>query len=194
MDLKHNLILGSQSPRRKRIFKMLGLSFQCKSPDFQEEVPQAILKKHLTRIPESFAVQKALSISADGKNDLVLSYDTAVFYQGSILGKPDNGEHAFQMLKLLNGKSHQVITGIALARDGRIICSGKETTEVTFAQVKREILQQYAFSREPRDKAGSYAIQGKGALLVKRIDGCYYNVMGVPVQTTLKFLKPYFSD
>jgi septum formation protein len=176
------------------IFDMLGIAYCCRSPKFQEEFTKAAMEKPITRIPEFFAVHKALSISTVSRNDLVISYDTAVFYKGRMLGKPADGNHAFEMLKILNGRTHQVITGVALARNNKIISSGKELTEVTFSRTQDKLLKQYAFSQESEDKAGSYAIQGRGALLVKKIDGCYYNVVGVPIQLTLKMLKPYFNE
>ena len=172
---------------------MLGLQYSCKSPEFYEKIPRDDVIKNIMEVPEFFAVQKALSISCKSKSALVISYDTAVVHKKKILGKPANPQEALEMLKLLNGTCHQVITGVALTSGGKILFSANETTDVTFACVKDEVLKNYAFSKEPEDKAGAYAIQGRGAILVKKINGCYYNVMGVPVQLTLRSLEPYFS-
>ncbi|MFC1585719.1 Maf family protein [Fibrobacterota bacterium] len=192
--LKQKLILGSRSPRRKQIFDMLGLEFTCKAPQYSEDMSCDHQKTEIVELPEFFAIQKSLSLSANNKSALVISYDTIVLIENRALGKPESPEDALRMLQLLNGKRHQVITGVALTTDNRIISSGKETTEVTFSRVKPWILKEYASSKEPADKAGSYAIQGRGALLVKKICGCYYNVMGAPIQLTLNMLEPYFYN
>ena len=172
---------------------MLGLKYDCKSPTFQEKLSPEHPERGVMRIPEFFAVQKALSLSSEYKTDLVISYDTAVIYEKKILGKPVGPDDAFTMLKCLNGRSHYVVTGVALASESRILSSGNEITEVTFARTKDETLKKYAYSNEPKDKAGSYAIQGRGAMLVEKINGCFFNVMGAPVHLTLQMLEPYLN-
>ena len=121
----------------------------------------------------------------------MLSYDTAVIYKANFLGKPVDSEDALNTLRKLNGNTHQVVTGIALAKDGRVLRSGTETTRVTFSSIPEKLLIEYSKTREPRDKAGSYAIQGKAAQFIEKINGCYYNVVGVPIQKTIKFITPY---
>jgi septum formation protein len=110
------------------------------------------------------------------------------------MGKPEGPESALEMLSALNGRTHRVVTGVALARDGRILESGAVTTSVTFAKSRPEALKAYAYSEEPLDKAGAYAIQGRGAALVDKVDGCFYNVMGLPVQLTLRLLDPHIKS
>ncbi len=184
-----SLILASQSPRRDQILRMLGFNFKVQSPNFEEIIP-ADMDPFLA--PEYLAKGKALSLGSSAET-LVLGADTLVFLDHRPLGKPDNAEHAFQMLSELNGKTHQVITGVALAKNGTILASGSVKTEVTFANVSEKVLRKYANSSEPLDKAGSYAIQGKGVRLVESVQGCFYNVMGLPIQLTLKLLDPFFS-
>ncbi len=173
---------------------MLGFTFTVASPDFKEIIPE-----HLDpmQAPEYLAKGKVLSTlspAGDSKTEpLVLGADTLVFLNNRPLGKPDNADHAFQMLAKLNGQTHHVITGVALAKNGTLVASGSVKTEVTFAKVSLKVLRNFANSSEPLDKAGSYAIQGMGVRLVESVQGCFYNVMGLPIQLTLKLLEPYFS-
>ncbi|MBF0430901.1 MAG: septum formation protein Maf [Fibrobacteria bacterium] len=190
--LKQPIILGSQSPRRREIFNMLGLDYTCISPKYNEPSPHNLHLDDLKIYPQYLAVQKALSISGKFPDKLVISFDTVIHFNGNILGKPQNSSEALTMLSSLNGKTHEVITGLSIAFKGKTIAEAKETTRVTFAQHHPDLLKQYAFSIEPLDKAGSYAIQGKGAFLVKSIQGCYYNVVGMPIQLSLELLKPFF--
>jgi septum formation protein len=188
--LSRNLILGSKSPRRRYIFDMIGLEYQCKEPVFIETMPEECAAE---QIPEYLARQKALSLSSGNDNDLVISFDTVVLFQGRILGKPADRNEALEMLRQLNGNRHIVFTGVALACGNKIVESGNENTEVTFRSSGEDVLQKYVDSSEPLDKAGSYGIQGKGAVLVEKIKGCYYNVMGVPMHRTLRILEPFLN-
>lgn len=182
------LVLASRSPRREQILRMLGVEFIAKFPDYEEIIPVGADPKQL---PEHLARGKAASISDLGAATLVLGSDTVVLLGDRILNKPDHAEQAYEMLMALNGRTHQVVTGVALAREGRVIDSGSELTEVTFAQVPEAELRAYANSQEPLDKAGAYAIQGYGARLVESVRGCFYNVMGLPIQLTLRMLKTH---
>jgi len=172
---------------------MMGFLYTCISPLYEESLSIEKKNRAIRDIPEYFAIQKALSLSELNPSHLIISFDTVVFYQDRILGKPKSPEDALHMLCLLNGNSHEVITGIALASNNKIISSGKETTLVNFAEIEAKILKKYACSKEPMDKAGSYAIQGKGAIFINKIEGCYYNVMGVPIQRTLRLLRPFLK-
>jgi septum formation protein len=185
----NKLVLASQSPRREQILRMLGFTFTCQTPDYEEIIPEGM---DPDSAPEFLARGKAASVSGLGPDTLVLGSDTVVLLEGSLLGKPKNEAEAVRMLSLLNGKTHRVITGVAVAREGRVLESGAATSEVTFAKSAAETLKEYAHSGEPMDKAGAYAIQGRGAMLVEKVNGCFYNVMGLPVQLTLRMLNPYF--
>lgn len=187
---KVSLVLASRSPRRERILGMLGFDFTCRSPDYEEIIPQGM---EPGRAPEYLARGKAASLPSLGPDALVLGSDTVVLLDGRVMGKPENPESALEMLTALNGRTHRVLTGVALAREGRILDSGTAATEVTFARSRPEDLRAYARSGEPMDKAGAYAIQGRGAFLVEKVDGCFYNVMGLPVQLTLRMLDPHIK-
>lgn len=185
-----SLVLASQSPRREQILRMLGYRFEARRPDFEEVIPAGMAPEEA---PEYLARGKAVSLPGLGAGSLVLGSDTVVLLEGRLLGKPEGPEEALEMLSALNGRTHRVVTGVALAREGRILESGSATTAVTFALTRPEDLRAYAFSGEPLDKAGAYAIQGKGAALVEKVDGCFYNVMGLPVQLTLRLLDPHIK-
>lgn len=188
---KAELILASRSPRREEILRMLGVDFTSRSPDYEEINPPGMDPK---AVPEHLARGKAASMAGLGPGKLVLGSDTVVILGDRIMGKPEGAEGALEMLNALNGRTHLVVTGVALAREGRILESGASLTEVTFARSSSAALKAYADSPEPLDKAGAYAIQGHGARLVEKVNGCYYNVMGLPIQLTLRMLGPYLDQ
>lgn len=185
-----SLVLASRSPRREQILRMLGFDFALASPDFEEVIPPGMAPE---RAPEYLARGKAASLSALGSGPLVLGSDTLVILDGRALGKPEGPDAALEMLSALNGRTHAVVTGVAVAREGRVLEAGAAETAVTFARHRPEALRAYAYSGEPLDKAGAYAIQGRGAFLVEKVDGCFYNVMGLPVQLTLRLLAPHLK-
>jgi nucleoside triphosphate pyrophosphatase len=187
---KPRLVLASRSPRREEILRMLGVEFASLAPDYEEINPPGM---DPALIPEHLARGKAASMAGLGPDTLVLGSDTVVILGDRVMGKPDGSEGALEMLHALNGRTHRVVTGVALAREGRVIDSGAAHTEVTFAKSSAETLRAYAASGEPLDKAGAYAIQGHGARLVEKVNGCFYNVMGLPIQLTLRMLGPYLD-
>ena len=184
------LILASRSPRREQILRMLGLTFATRNPSFEETIPPGM---DPVDVPVHLAKGKAVSLAGLGPEVLVLGSDTLVLLGQRILSKPESPEDALEMLSALNGNTHRVLTGVALAREGTVLDAGTAVTEVTFARVSRETLRAYANSQEPLDKAGAYAIQGWGARLVEKVNGCFYNVMGLPIQQTLRMLEPHFG-
>jgi septum formation protein len=186
--LTHPLILASQSPRRHQILKMLGFEFAVEAADTDETPPEGV---DAERVPEILAQRKALEISRVSPGALVLGSDTLVELDGNILGKPADEEEALAMLWRLNGRTHRVFTGVALALDGNLLGSSTGRSEVTFARWGGPDLDQYVRGGEPMDKAGAYAIQGRGAFLVEKIDGCFFNVMGLPIQKCLRLLAPH---
>lgn len=188
---KPDLVLASRSPRREQILRMLGLDFTVRVPDYEEINPPGMDPKG---VPEHLARGKAESMGGLGPSTLVLGSDTVVLLGDRIMGKPDGTDGALEMLSALNGRTHLVITGVALAREGRVLESGSVLTEVTFAKLPLAVLREYAGSGEPLDKAGAYAIQGQGARLVESVNGCFYNVMGLPIQLTLRMLGPYLKQ
>ncbi len=178
------LLLASQSPRRSQILTMLGFRFTTVTPPFEEIWPQ-ILEPF--EVPGFLAEGKALSVQA-APGQVVLASDTVVVLDNEVLNKPQDAADALRMLRRLNARTHEVFTGVAVARDGRLCGSEVVRTEVDFAPSSEAALQRYAAHAEPRDKAGAYAIQGIGAFLVAGLRGCFYNVMGLPVQATLRLL------
>lgn len=178
-------ILASVSPRRSAILKQLGLTFRV-VPSTVEEFG---LRGSPRLWPRLYAEMKAKEVSARYPEAIVLGCDTLVFSDGLPLGKPQNKEAAYAMLENLNGRAHQVLSGIAFAYGGEVLRSGIEETEVFFRKNAPQELLDYVNSLEPMDKAGAYGIQGRGASLVKSINGCYYNVVGLPVALMLEMFK-----
>ena len=181
----HSIILASNSPRRKELMEDCGLPFVTENADIQEILDIAL---PIEEAIEQIALQKAEAVYCKHPEKLVLGCDTMVIYQGLPLGKPKNKDDARNMLTLLSGHTHKVISGVAILGKG-ISVLFHETTEVTFYELDEDFLCSYLDSEEPYDKAGAYGIQGKGKLLVEKIDGDYYNVMGLPIAKVYRELK-----
>lgn len=180
------IILASASPRRQELIKLIFDDFTVIPSDIDENVNVAL---PVEKYPEYLANFKAKSIAENGHyEDVVIGCDTGVFIDNKMLGKPKNKDNAKQMLKLLSGKKHKVITGCAIFYRDKKICFS-ETTEVEFYTLTNEEIDAYVDSGEPMDKAGAYGIQGKGALLVKGIVGDYQNVVGLPVAALSRKLQ-----
>ena len=181
------IVLASNSPRRKELLRLICPSFAIEPADIDEGIDENI---PLGKMPEYLARRKAESVSKKHPGDTVIGCDTGVFVNNMMLGKPSSDKSAFEMLKMLSGKTHHVITGCAICRDDEII-SFSQITEVEFYPLTDEEIRAYIDTGEPGDKAGAYGIQGKGALLVKQIKGDYYNVVGLPVALLNKKLKEF---
>lgn len=182
--MKSQVVLASGSPRRSEILKLIGVSFRVVVSG-EEEKPAS---SNPLDFPRENASVKALAVSRQEAGAIVLGFDTLVFLDGTPLGKPKNQDEALRMLQKLNNRGHKVITGVAVARDGVLLASSEEQTEVIFRDNSLQDLQEYVNSRDPLDKAGAYGIQTAGARLIKAINGCYYNVVGLPVAKTLQVL------
>ncbi|HOO64291.1 MAG TPA: Maf family protein [Synergistaceae bacterium] len=171
------LVLASGSPRRKQLLSELGWKFQVIPADVDEAIfPGEDPETAACRLAEA----KAREVSARMPESLVIGADTLVLLDGYLLGKPENRTQEKEMLRMLNGREHAVLTGIALV-EGTRSCVAVERTGVRFRFVSESALQTYVDTGEGDDKAGGYAIQGQGALLVESISGCYYNVVGLPL-------------
>lgn len=182
------IILASASPRRQELLKLLFDDFKVEPADIDETVRKSI---DLLKYPEYLAIKKARHIFENGHtDDTVIGCDTGVFTDGIMLGKPENEQQAKEMLKLLSGRTHKVITGCSIFRRDTNL-SFSETTFVEFYPLTDEEIDAYVATGEPMDKAGAYGIQGKGATLVKGINGDYYNVVGLPVGALKQKLKKY---
>jgi septum formation protein len=186
------LILASASPRRRELLTQAGLVFTVESSDINEDRQE---HEKAAAYVQRLAEEKAQAVwnlrrSLDTQDDplIVLGADTCVVSDGNILGKPTNTDDARRMLQLLSGRTHAVLTGVAVASRGKII-SDVEVTQVTFNFLKDSEIVEYVRSGEPLDKAGAYAIQGYAARWIPRIEGCYFNVVGLPIARTITLLQ-----
>jgi septum formation protein len=180
------LVLASGSPRRSEILDLLGLEHEVRPCAIDETVFPGEAPGEAAR---RLAAEKA-SIAAAGEGELVLAADTLVVLGSEILGKPGDPAEAVRMLGQLQGRDHEVFTGVALRIEDRIEV-GVAVTRVWFRPVDAAECEEYVATGEPLDKAGAYGIQGLGAALVQRIDGEYFTVMGLPVQLLLTLLGRY---
>ena len=172
------MILASQSPRRRELLGQMGFSFTVR-PAKGEELPHPELTP--AQLVEELARQKALEVFAEAaSDDVVVAADTVVAIDGKVLGKPHDKVHAAQMLSALSGREHTVYTGVAVKR-GETLLVEHEATQVRFRPLTEREIDLYIQTGEPMDKAGSYGIQGYGALLVEGIRGDYFNVVGLPI-------------
>lgn len=192
-DMK-KVILASASPRRRELLLQAGFSFEVIESKADENVdirePEALV--------EELAKRKAQAV-ADllHKDALVIGADTVVALDGEILGKPKNEADAFRMLKQLQGRTHQVYTGVALIsreKDGQQVISFAERTDVTMYPMSEEEIYAYIATKEPMDKAGAYGIQGRAAVYVKEISGDYNNVVGLPIGRLYQEVKHWMEE
>lgn len=185
------LILASKSPRRKELLKKIGVPFEVMKSNYQEEKhdlpPNEFVLKNATH--------KAEAVAAKLRNGLIIGVDTIASFQHHILEKPANEKEAQAMIRLLNGTTHEVYTGICI-----INCltgqknAAIEVTKVKFTEMNAQEIKEYVASGEWRGKAGGFAIQGLGNLFIEKIEGDYFNVVGLPVFRLYKMLKPFGID
>ena len=186
------IILASQSPRRRQLLEQMGFTDFLIRPAQGEELADPNLDPG--GLVEALSRQKALEISASADpEDLVIAADTVVAVDGQVLGKPHSTQHAHQMLSALSGREHTVYTGVTVCRGGQILTQHEATT-VRFRPLTTQEIDAYIATGEPMDKAGSYGIQGRGALLVEGISGDYFNVVGLPVCRLGRMLTQFGVD
>jgi septum formation protein len=191
LKLNYNIILASNSPRRRELLSGLGLDYEVRTlPGIDESYPDTLSGEE---IPVYISSQKASAyLDALKENELLITVDTIVWLDGRVLGKPSDEEEACQMLRALSGKTHQVITGVTLATTS-FQKSFASVSQVTFASLTEEEIKYYVTHYHPMDKAGSYGVQEWiGFIGVERIEGSYFNVMGLPVQRLYRELKEAF--
>ena len=170
------LILASQSPRRRELLGLFRLPFVIRVADIDETMDgTASAYDEVARVSR----EKALAVSR-GEEDVVIAADTIVVCQGKVLGKPHSQEEAVEMLTLLSGRDHQVMTGMTVLRGEKAV-SCTEVTDIHFRELSEKEIRAYVATGEPMDKAGAYGIQGGAALFAEKMVGDYYNVMGLPV-------------
>jgi septum formation protein len=181
------LLLASESPRRRQLLEMLGIPFRVVVPNVDET-------RRTGELPDAYVVRlaraKAAAVAAREPGELVLGADTTVVIRGDVLEKPSSAEEAAAMLAKLQGRTHQVMTAVALTEDGRVE-HALDVTEVTFRPLTDEMITAYVATGEPMDKAGAYAVQGLGAALVAGIRGDFFGVMGLPLRLVLELLERF---
>jgi septum formation protein len=179
------LVLASASPRRAELLAAAGFAFDvCPVEVDETALPGEIANDYVLRL----AVLKAQSCRRDKEDDVVLAADTTVVVDGALLAKPADEVDARRMLRLLSGREHEVLTGIALRAGGRVL-SAVETTRVRFARMDAVEIDWYVGSGEPAGKAGAYAVQGLASRFVERVEGSYSNVVGLPVSRVYGMVK-----
>lgn len=192
MDNKRNIVLASQSPRRRELLERLIPEFKILVDNSDEVVEDGVPPEETVR---RLALQKATNVADKADNDaLIIAADTMVFINGKVLGKPANETEARDMLRILSGREHYVCTGIAVVdkKNDKTFCDF-ERTVVHFKPLSDEEIEKYIKSGEPMDKAGAYGIQDIGALFVDWIKGDYFNVVGLPICKLAQVLKREFE-
>lgn len=192
------IVLASASPRRRELLEQIGIKFDIVvSNEPEDEIDKNLSPENYT---SELALMKACNVAkkltgTKRRNSLIIAADTVVYSDGIILGKPKDKEDSFRILKGLSGKTHEVYTGVCVMRlsDGYAVSESVKTS-VVFKDLPDSIIKKYIETGEPMDKAGAYGIQGKGAVLVKEINGDYFNVVGLPVSTLYDMLVSEFGD
>lgn len=169
------VILASQSPRRRELLSQIGIAHEVRPADIDETYLEG---EHPPAHAERLAREKAMRLAAANESAVVIGADTIVVVDDRVLGKPASADEARRMLRALSGRRHMVYTAVAVARGGAVV-SAVEEVAVTFRPLSDAQIAGYVATGEPMDKAGAYGIQGLGATLVERIDGDYYAVMGL---------------
>ncbi len=183
------IILASASSRRKELLEKIGLIFEVEPSKYEEDLPFGLEPHEHAR---KISLEKAKSIASKRKNSIVIAADTFIVFSGQILGKPHTEKYAREMLKAISGKYHSVITGFSIIDTGNNqTLSESVETKVYIRKLTLAEIDAYVKSGEPLDKAGAYAIQGLGSVFVEKIDGDYYNVMGLPLSALTEALKGF---
>ena len=182
-----NIILASGSPRRRELLERMGIrDFTVSAPQVEEVCPTGLTPQETVC---AISRQKSAAVTA-AEDDIIITADTMVFLDDQRLGKPHSEDDALRMLTALQGRSHTVCTGVTVRQEQRALTRA-QTTHVWFRPATEDELKTYIRSGEPMDKAGAYGVQGLGALLVERIDGDFFNVMGLPVLLLSRMLAEF---
>lgn len=188
-----DFILASASPRRKELLGRMGLDFEILVSEADEsavskDIPVNLYVQELALLKASATAKQA------GRKAIIIAADTVVTLDGAVLGKPKDAGDAYDMLKALSGRKHEVYTGICVMRksDAKTVCKSVGT-EVKFKELTDEKIRAYIASGEPMDKAGAYGIQGKGSMLIEGINGDYFNVVGLPIAELSDILEKEFE-
>lgn len=183
------IILASASPRRKELLKKIGLKVKVEPCNYEETILSGWEPHELA---QKISLEKAKVVAGKHENAIVIAADTFIVFGDRILGKPHTETEARKMLEMINGKSHSVITGFSIIDTGKNkSLSGSVETKVYIRKLTLAEIGAYVKSKEPLDKAGAYAIQGLGAVIVERIEGDYFNVVGLPLSALTEALKEF---
>lgn len=186
-ERQRHLVLASRSPRRVDILRGLGFEFDVEPAP--EHLENDVAHDDVFAIPELIARRKCAHVAQRRPDTLVIAADTVVIVDGEILNKPADDAEARAFLRRLAGRNHTVVTGVALRHDARgIEAAGSERTRVTFRDLDDDEIARYVATGEGRDKAGSYAAQGVGAGLIRSVEGCFFNIVGLPVARLLDLM------
>ena len=184
-----NIVLASASPRRHELLGRIGITeFDIRIPEVEESFPEGLTPQQVVEHISREKAEAAAKLCTD--DEIVITADTMVFLDQHRLGKPRDEADALRMLTALQGRHHTVCTGVTVRRGTQVITES-ETTQVYFRSATNEELLAYIATGEPMDKAGSYGVQGKGALLVEKLDGDFFNVMGLPVLRLSRMLQQF---
>lgn len=185
------IILASSSPRRKEILEMVGLKFEIDPSNYEEVLDQNLNPSDLA---EKLSLGKAQGVAKRHANSIIIGADTVAFVNGKNIGKPHIKENAIKILTELSGKKHLIVTGFTIidTEIGKKVTRSVKTN-VYFRSLTSEEINEYVDTGEPLDKGGAYAIQGKGSLLIEKIEGDYFNVVGLPISKVVEVLKTEFN-
>lgn len=184
------IILASSSPRRRELMHYITDDFDVCTTNEDEILPENLDPYYAA---EYLSLKKAAAASKHHPENIVIGCDTVIILNGKIIGKPKDSVNAFNILRAISGKQHDVVTGCTIICKGKIY-SFSQKTSVMFYNISDNEIEEYIASGEPFDKAGGYGIQGKGALFIKGIEGDYYNVMGLPIAALAKKLKEVIKE
>ena len=183
------IVLASGSPRRQELLQRIGIEdFTIRVPEVEESFPENLTPQEVVEYISREKAEAAAALCSE--DEIVITADTMVFLDDQRLGKPRSEADALRMLTDLQGRHHTVCTGVTV-RQGTTVLTESETTHVYFRSATKEELLAYIATGEPMDKAGSYGVQGKGALLVEKLDGDFFNVMGLPVLRLSRMLAHF---
>ena len=189
MPRKKPVILASASPRRKELLGLIGLEFTVDTGACEETMDIGLSPLELAKF---LSLKKAEAVTSRHGNAIIIAADTFIVFRGTLMGKPRDAEDARRMLRTLSGKTHSVITGYTIIdTEHQKKLSRAVETRVSFKRLTKEEIEAYVRSKEPLDKAGAYAIQGLGAVFVRKIEGDYFNVIGLPLSSLRDSLKKF---
>ena len=184
--MQKKLVLASLSPRRKQLLEQVGIEFEILAADADEQIE---IRLSPAQNAEWIALQKAQAVAPLAGDAAILAADTMVVVDGQILGKPRDDKDAAAMLTLLQDRWHEVVTGYALILPGERARTGSAVTRVCFAPMPNDAIKRYIREYRPMDKAGAYGIQDGMARYIRGVEGCFYNVMGLPIERVCRLLE-----